>query len=111
MNGHDIVDHSQRNPELGDAACFRRLGVARKLQGRWWHILHAVPHPMGVGSAGNPHLGGRLARERNLAYAEWLDIDWDSDRRYVQVIAGGTRTRHQVNSHRQLPGDHAGVRR
>ena len=81
-HGYDIVDHSRLNPELGDEEAFQRLSRSLKLHSIG-HILDFVPNHMGVGGADNPLWLDVLEWGPDALRADWFDIDWDPDRRYL----------------------------
>ena len=82
-HGYDIVDHGQINPELGGEPALRRLHAALRGAGLGL-ILDIVPNHMGVGGADNPWWLDVLEWGPESNYAGWFDIDWESDRRYLQ---------------------------
>jgi (1->4)-alpha-D-glucan 1-alpha-D-glucosylmutase len=82
-HGYDIVSHTELNPELGDAEAFDRMVVAFRKNGLG-QVLDFVPNHMGVGGADNPWWLDVLEWGPNSEFAGWFDIDWESDRRYLQ---------------------------
>jgi (1->4)-alpha-D-glucan 1-alpha-D-glucosylmutase len=82
-HGYDIVSHTELNPELGTPESFDRMAVAFRENGLG-QILDFVPNHMGVGGADNPWWLDVLEWGPESEYAGWFDIDWDSDRRYLQ---------------------------
>jgi (1->4)-alpha-D-glucan 1-alpha-D-glucosylmutase len=82
-HGYDIVSHIELNPELGDTAAFDRLVAAFRNNGLG-QILDFVPNHMGVGGADNPWWLDVLEWGPDSEFAGWFDIDWESDRRYLQ---------------------------
>jgi (1->4)-alpha-D-glucan 1-alpha-D-glucosylmutase len=82
-HGYDIVSHTELNPELGTPGAFNRM-VAAFRENRLGQILDFVPNHMGVGGADNPWWLDVLEWGPESEYAGWFDIDWESDRRYLQ---------------------------
>jgi (1->4)-alpha-D-glucan 1-alpha-D-glucosylmutase len=82
-HGYDIVSHTELNPELGTPESFDRMAAAFKRNGLG-QILDFVPNHMGVGGADNPWWLDVLEWGPGSEYAGWFDIDWESDRRYLQ---------------------------
>lgn len=82
-HGYDIVSHTELNPELGSDAAFRRMVLAFRSHGLG-QILDFVPNHMGVGGADNRWWLDVLEWGRDSDFAGWFDIDWDTDRRYLQ---------------------------
>jgi (1->4)-alpha-D-glucan 1-alpha-D-glucosylmutase len=82
-HGYDIVSHNELNPELGDAAAFERMVAAFRANGLG-QILDFVPNHMGVGGSDNPWWLDVLEWGPLSDFAGWFDIDWDSERRYLQ---------------------------
>ncbi|WP_245986030.1 malto-oligosyltrehalose synthase [Azospirillum thermophilum] len=82
-HGYDIVDHNALNPELGDEGAYRRLVEALKRNGLG-QILDFVPNHMGVGGADNGWWLDTLEWGPDSPYAGYFDIEWESDRRYLQ---------------------------
>ena len=82
-HGYDIVDHGRLNPELGDEASFQRM-VAAFRSNQLRQILDFVPNHMGVGGSDNPWWLDVLEWGPDSIYSGWFDIDWDSDKRYLQ---------------------------
>lgn len=82
-HGYDIVSHTELNPELGDTAAFERMVAAFRTNGLG-QILDFVPNHMGVGGADNPWWLDVLEWGPDSQFAGWFDIDWESDRRYLQ---------------------------
>ena len=81
-HGYDIVDHNLLNPELGDEAAFARMNAALSKHGLG-QILDFVPNHMGVGGADNPFWLDVLEWGPDSVHAGWFDIDWQSDREYL----------------------------
>ncbi|HEY7244892.1 MAG TPA: malto-oligosyltrehalose synthase [Xanthobacteraceae bacterium] len=81
-HGYDIVDHNALNPELGDAAAFKRMNTALAANGLK-QILDFVPNHMGVGGSDNPLWLDVLEWGQESPYAGWFDIEWDPDQRYL----------------------------
>jgi (1->4)-alpha-D-glucan 1-alpha-D-glucosylmutase len=82
-HGYDIVSHTELNPELGTPQSFDRMIAAFRENGLG-QILDFVPNHMGVGGADNPWWLDVLEWGPESEYAGWFDIDWESDRRYLQ---------------------------
>lgn len=82
-HGYDIVDHARLNAELGCEADFRAMVAAFRKHGLG-QVLDFVPNHMGVGGADNPWWLDVLEWGPASDYAGWFDIDWESDRRYLQ---------------------------
>jgi (1->4)-alpha-D-glucan 1-alpha-D-glucosylmutase len=82
-HGYDIVNHGQLNPELGGERAFREMVTALRDRGLG-QVLDFVPNHMGVGGADNPWWLDVLEWGPASEYAEWFDIDWEPDRRYLQ---------------------------
>ena len=82
-HGYDIVDHNATNPELGDGAALARMLAAFQDEGLR-ALLDVVPNHMGVGGADNPLWLDVLEWGPESTYAGWFDIDWRSDRRYLE---------------------------
>jgi (1->4)-alpha-D-glucan 1-alpha-D-glucosylmutase len=83
MHGYDIVSHTELNPELGDTAAFDRMVGAFRENGLG-QVLDFVPNHMGVGGADNPWWLDVLEWGPDSEFAGWFDIDWESDRSYLQ---------------------------
>jgi (1->4)-alpha-D-glucan 1-alpha-D-glucosylmutase len=75
QHGYDIIDHSQFNPEIGDADAFRRLVDALRAH-RMGLILDFVPNHMGVGGSDNGWWLDVLEWGPASPYAPFFDIDW-----------------------------------
>jgi (1->4)-alpha-D-glucan 1-alpha-D-glucosylmutase len=82
-HGYDIVSHTELNSELGDTASFDRMVAAFRDNGLG-QVLDFVPNHMGVGGADNPWWLDVLEWGPDSEFAGWFDIDWESDRRYLQ---------------------------
>jgi (1->4)-alpha-D-glucan 1-alpha-D-glucosylmutase len=82
-HGYDIVDHGQLNPELGGETAFDEMVTAFRDNGLG-QILDFVPNHMGVGGADNPWWLDVLEWGPQSEYADWFDIDWEPDRRYLE---------------------------
>jgi (1->4)-alpha-D-glucan 1-alpha-D-glucosylmutase len=82
-HGYDIVSHTELNPELGITAAFDRMVAAFRDNGLG-QVLDFVPNHMGVGGADNPWWLDVLEWGPDSEFAGWFDIDWESDRRYLQ---------------------------
>jgi (1->4)-alpha-D-glucan 1-alpha-D-glucosylmutase len=83
QHGYDIVDHGAINPELGDETAFQRMLEALRAHGLG-QILDFVPNHMGVGGSDNPLWLDVLEWGPDAAHAGWFDIEWESQRRYLQ---------------------------
>ncbi|MGQ9370955.1 malto-oligosyltrehalose synthase [Azospirillum sp. A39] len=75
-HGYDITDHSQFNPEVGDAASFDRF-VAALHEHRLGLILDYVPNHMGVGGNDNPWWLDVLEWGPASPFAPFFDIAWE----------------------------------
>jgi (1->4)-alpha-D-glucan 1-alpha-D-glucosylmutase len=82
-HGYNIVDHRVLNPELGSREDFDTMIVAFRTNGLG-HILDFVPNHMGVGGAANLLWLDVLEWGEDSAYAGWFDIEWTSEREYLQ---------------------------
>jgi (1->4)-alpha-D-glucan 1-alpha-D-glucosylmutase len=81
-HGYDIVDHNELNPELGSPADFDRMVAALRVHGIG-QILDFVPNHMGVGGADNVWWLDVLEWGPQSEFADWFDIEWHPDRRYL----------------------------
>nr|WP_314493068.1 malto-oligosyltrehalose synthase [uncultured Pseudomonas sp.] len=77
-HGYDVVDPTQVNPELGGEAALERLVAAMRQHGMGL-ILDTVSNHMAVGGADNPWWQSLLAWGRRSPYAEFFDIQWNSN--------------------------------
>jgi (1->4)-alpha-D-glucan 1-alpha-D-glucosylmutase len=75
-HGYDIVDHSQVNPEVGDALAHARLCQSLRRQGMG-QILDIVPNHMGVLEADNGWWLDVLEHGRASSHAQTFDIEWE----------------------------------
>jgi (1->4)-alpha-D-glucan 1-alpha-D-glucosylmutase len=82
-HGYDIVDHQSLNPELGSRQDFDAMAAAFRTYGLR-QIADFVPNHMGVGGADNPLWLDVLEWGPESVYAGWFDIEWRSDRQYLQ---------------------------
>jgi (1->4)-alpha-D-glucan 1-alpha-D-glucosylmutase len=82
-HGYDVVDPNALNPELGTEADFAALCAALRAAGMG-QVIDFVPNHTGVGGAENPIWQEILEWGRDAPRAGYLDIDWDTDRRYLQ---------------------------
>lgn len=82
-HGYDIVDHNALNPELGTEEDFQAMLAALKAN-NLGQVLDFVPNHMGVGGADNTWWLDVLEWGQDSPYAGYFDIDWESDRRYLQ---------------------------
>lgn len=78
MHGYDIVDHGVINPELGGELALRRLVTRLRAVGMGL-ILDIVPNHMGIAGGANSWWQNVLEWGRESPYAEWFDIDWESE--------------------------------
>lgn len=76
-HGYDVVDPTRINPELGGEPALRRLVAALRQHGMGL-IVDFVPNHMAVGGADNPWWLDVLAWGRNSPYAQYFDIQWQS---------------------------------
>lgn len=76
-HGYDITDQASVNPELGGEAALHRL-VARLREYRMGILLDVVPNHMAT-HPDNRWWWDVLAKGQDSPYADWLDIDWDTD--------------------------------
>ena len=81
-HGYDIVDHNELNPELGSREDFDRMVAAFRENGLG-QILDFVPNHMGVGGADNIWWLDVLEWGPRSEFADWFDIEWHPDRRYL----------------------------
>ncbi|HSK38760.1 MAG TPA: alpha-amylase family glycosyl hydrolase, partial [Arenibaculum sp.] len=81
-HGYDIIDHNALNPELGDAAAYRRLVDALQANGLG-QILDFVPNHMGVGGSDNAWWLHVLEWGPDSPFSGYFDIDWKTDRAYL----------------------------
>ncbi|HYD30830.1 MAG TPA: malto-oligosyltrehalose synthase [Azospirillaceae bacterium] len=74
-HGYDIIDHSQFNREIGDAAAFEAMVAALHEHGLGL-ILDFVPNHMGVGGSDNVWWLDVLEWGQASPYAPFFAIDW-----------------------------------
>ncbi|MBO1073883.1 malto-oligosyltrehalose synthase [Roseomonas marmotae] len=77
-HGYDTTDHRHVNPELGGEPALRRLVAALRQHGMGL-LLDIVPNHMGVGGDDNPVWLDVMAHGPEGRYAQFFDIDWQSD--------------------------------
>jgi malto-oligosyltrehalose synthase len=78
MHGYDVIDPEQVNPELGGEAGFREFVAVLRAAGLGL-IVDIVPNHMAVDGGDNPWWTDVLRYGRSSSYADFFDIDWDSD--------------------------------
>jgi (1->4)-alpha-D-glucan 1-alpha-D-glucosylmutase len=78
MHGYDVVDPTSVNPELGGEAGFRDFVAVLRGAGLGL-IVDIVPNHMAVGSSDNPWWTDLLKFGRSSQYAEFFDVDWETD--------------------------------
>jgi (1->4)-alpha-D-glucan 1-alpha-D-glucosylmutase len=87
QHGYDVVDHSRVNPELGGEDGRRQLLAALRAAGLGM-VVDIVPNHMGVAvPSANPAWWDVLKRGRESPFAAWFDIDWESGRLLLPVLA------------------------
>ena len=96
-HGYDVIDPTRLNPELGTGEDFDRLTAVLAARDMGL-VLDIVPNHMAV-SVDNPWWRDVLANGRASRYANFFDIDWESeggkivlpilDRSLNQAIADG----------------------
>ena len=77
-HGYDTISHASINPELGGEDALRRLTATLRQHGMGL-LLDIVPNHMGVGGRGNAPWLDVLAHGPDSRYANFFDIDWNSD--------------------------------
>ncbi len=82
-HGYDIVDHNALNPELGSEADFAAMVAAFRAHGLG-QILDFVPNHMGVGGSDNVWWMDVLEWGPQSDFADWFDIEWHPERRYLE---------------------------
>jgi (1->4)-alpha-D-glucan 1-alpha-D-glucosylmutase len=82
-HGYDIVDHNSLNPELGNDSDFEAMCATFREHGLG-QILDFVPNHMGIGGSDNPFWLDVLEWGPDSRYADWFDIDWEPESRYLQ---------------------------
>ncbi len=78
MHGYDVIDPTTVNPELGGEHSFREFVSALRAAGLGL-IVDIVPNHMAVGAADNPWWNDLLRHGRSSRYAEFFDVDWETD--------------------------------
>lgn len=74
MHGYDIINHTEFNPEIGNAEDLNELIAQLRSHGMGL-IVDFVPNHMGIGSD-NPWWMDVLENGPASAYAQYFDIDW-----------------------------------
>lgn len=82
-HGYDVVDHNALDPALGTDADFAAMGAALRARGLG-QVIDFVPNHTGIGGAENAVWAEILEWGPDAPRAGFLDIDWDTDRRYLQ---------------------------
>lgn len=87
LHGYDVVDHSQLNAELGDAAAFDEL-VAACRRADLGIVLDIVPNHMAISEpeSQNAAWWSLLREGPDSAYASWFDVDWSAGKVVVPVL-------------------------
>src|ERR1700733_8401801 len=78
MHGYDVIDPTTVNPELGGEYGFRDFFAILHKAGLGL-IVDIVPNHMAVGGFDNPWWTDLLRHGRSSGYANFFDIDWESD--------------------------------
>jgi malto-oligosyltrehalose synthase len=78
IHGYDVIDPTTVNPELGGENGFRDFVAVLRAAGLGL-IVDIVPNHMAVGSSDNPWWTDVLRHGRSSRYADYFDIDWESD--------------------------------
>jgi (1->4)-alpha-D-glucan 1-alpha-D-glucosylmutase len=78
LHGYDVADPTRLNPELGAEEDLSALASDLRARGMGL-ILDIVPNHMGTGPS-NPFWEDVLANGRGSKWANWFDVDWDSER-------------------------------
>jgi (1->4)-alpha-D-glucan 1-alpha-D-glucosylmutase len=78
LHGYDVADPTRLNPELGTEKDLGALASDLRARGMGL-ILDIVPNHMGTGPS-NPFWEDVLANGRGSKWANWFDVDWDSER-------------------------------
>jgi (1->4)-alpha-D-glucan 1-alpha-D-glucosylmutase len=78
LHGYDVVDPTSVNPELGGESAFRDFVAVLRSAGLGL-IVDIVPNHMAVGGSDNPWWIDVLRHGRSSRYADFFDIDWNSD--------------------------------
>jgi (1->4)-alpha-D-glucan 1-alpha-D-glucosylmutase len=78
-HGYDITDHNALNPELGGEAGYEAFVAALRANGLG-HLLDFAPNHMGADAGANPWWRDVLENGPSSRYAEFFDIDWNSEK-------------------------------
>jgi (1->4)-alpha-D-glucan 1-alpha-D-glucosylmutase len=78
IHGYDVIDPTTVNPELGGEAGLREFVAVLRAAGLGL-IVDIVPNHMAVGGSDNPWWTDVLRHGRSSRYANFFDIDWDSE--------------------------------
>jgi (1->4)-alpha-D-glucan 1-alpha-D-glucosylmutase len=78
LHGYDVADPTRLNPDLGSEDDLRALASDLRARGMGI-ILDIVPNHMSTGPS-NPFWEDVLANGRRSQWANWFDVDWDSER-------------------------------
>jgi (1->4)-alpha-D-glucan 1-alpha-D-glucosylmutase len=78
IHGYDVIDPTTVNPELGGESAFRDF-VAVLREAGLGLIVDIVPNHMAVGGSDNLWWTDVLRHGRSSRYANFFDIDWESD--------------------------------
>src|SRR5947209_17369005 len=91
-HGYDVVDHTTLSPELGGDEGWNELVSDCRSHGLGI-VVDVVPNHMAVPTPEslNAPLWDVLQEGRASAFAEWFDVDWDSeDGRLLMPVLGDT---------------------
>jgi len=78
IHGYDVVDPTTVNPELGGETGLREFVAVLRKAGLGL-IVDIVPNHMAVGGSDNPWWTDLLRHGRASRYADFFDVDWESD--------------------------------
>ena len=78
IHGYDVVDPTAVNPELGGEQGLRDFVAALRAAGLGL-IVDIVPNHMAVGGSDNPWWTDLLRHGRSSRYADFFDVDWETD--------------------------------
>ncbi|MEA2789069.1 MAG: (1-_4)-alpha-D-glucan 1-alpha-D-glucosylmutase [Acetobacteraceae bacterium] len=78
IHGYDVVDPTAVNPELGGEGGLRDFVAELRAAGLGL-IVDIVPNHMAVGGSDNPWWTDLLRHGRSSRYADFFDVDWESD--------------------------------
>jgi (1->4)-alpha-D-glucan 1-alpha-D-glucosylmutase len=78
IHGYDVIDPTTVNPELGGESAFRDFVAVLRKAGLGL-IVDIVPNHMAVGGSDNLWWTDVLRHGRSSRYANFFDIDWESD--------------------------------